>query len=103
MTATNEHITEAAPSTPDEPRQGGLGAWAPRVMPPVPDLTDEQALACAFRILAHGGFSENMAGHITWQRPGDEHMLVNPWGLWWEEVSASDLCTVDADANVIAG
>ena len=43
----------------------------------VKDLTDEQALACAFRILAHGGFSENMAGHITWQRPGDEHMLVN--------------------------
>ena len=86
-----------------EARRGGLDVWAPSVMPPRPELTDEQTLACAFRILAHGGFSENMAGHITWQRPGDEHMLVNPWGLWWDEISASDLCTVDADANVVAG
>ena len=104
MTATNDaRPDEAQRDGEPEPRRGGLEAWAPSVMPPTPELTDEQAMACAFRILAHDGFSENMAGHITWQRPGDEHMLVNPWGLWWEEVSASDLCTVDADANVVAG
>jgi ribulose-5-phosphate 4-epimerase/fuculose-1-phosphate aldolase len=72
-------------------------------MPPGPDLTDEQKLACAFRILARDGFAENMAGHITWQRPGDEHMLVNPWGLWWRELSAGDICTVDGDGRVVAG
>ena len=38
----------------DEPvREGGLAAWAPRITPPIGvDLTPEQALACAFRILA---------------------------------------------------
>lgn len=88
----------------EAPRRGGLEAWAPSVMPPIGvELTDEQELACAFRVLAHGGFSENMAGHITWQRPGHETMLVNPWGLWWEEISASDLCEVDTDGRVVAG
>ena len=85
-------------------RKGGLEVWAPRITPPIGvDLSDEQALACAFRILAGEGFSENIAGHITWQRPGDEHLLVNPWGLWWEEIRASDICTVDMEANVVAG
>jgi ribulose-5-phosphate 4-epimerase/fuculose-1-phosphate aldolase len=85
-------------------RQGGAGVWAPSVMPPIGvDLTDEARLACAFRILHREGFSENMAGHITWQRPGHEELLVNPWGLWWAEVKASDVCAVDVDANVVAG
>ena len=89
----------------ERPRDGGLAVWSPRVMPPIGhDLTDEQALACAFRILARDGFAENMAGHITWQRPDDGgRMLVNPWGLWWRELSASDICAVDEDANVVAG
>jgi ribulose-5-phosphate 4-epimerase/fuculose-1-phosphate aldolase len=88
----------------DEDRAGGLGVWAPRVMPSVGvELSDEQALACLFRFLARGGFSENMAGHITWQRPGQEGLLVNPWGLWWDEVSGSDVCEVDMEGRVTAG
>jgi ribulose-5-phosphate 4-epimerase/fuculose-1-phosphate aldolase len=88
----------------DQERQGGLGVWAPSVTPPIGvELTDEQTLACAFRILARDGFAENMAGHITWQRPGGDTMLVNPWGLWWREISASDICEVDSDARVVAG
>ena len=84
--------------------RGGLEAWAPRVTPPIGvDLSDEQKLACAFRILAREGFAENLAGHITWQRPGHDTMLVNPWGLWWREVAASDICTVDGDGAVVAG
>ena len=90
--------------TIDEERKGGLEVWAPRITPPIGvDLSDEQALACAFRILAGEGFSENIAGHITWQRPGDDDLLVNPWGLWWEEIRASDICRVDLQANVVAG
>ncbi len=85
-------------------KKGGLAVWAPRVTPPIGvDMSDEQKLACAFRILAREGFAENLAGHITWQRPGDTNMLVNPWGLWWREVSASDVCSVDEDANVVGG
>ena len=88
----------------DEVRQGGLGVWAPSVMPPVGvDLTDEQQMAIAFRHLASIGFAENMAGHITWQPEGRSEMYVNPWGLWWQELSASDICVVDEDAHVVRG
>jgi ribulose-5-phosphate 4-epimerase/fuculose-1-phosphate aldolase len=88
----------------DVERKGGLEVWAPSVTPPIGvELTDEQSLACAFRILAADGFAENLAGHITWQRPGDEHLLVNPWGLWWAEMTASDVCEVDMEAAVVRG
>jgi ribulose-5-phosphate 4-epimerase/fuculose-1-phosphate aldolase len=30
-------------------------------------------------------------------------MLVNPWGLWWDEVRAADICRVTADGAVVAG
>ncbi|HTO01317.1 MAG TPA: hypothetical protein VL068_11640, partial [Microthrixaceae bacterium] len=59
----------------DPDRSGGWNAWSPKVTPPIGvDLNDEQKLACAFRVLAAEGFSENLAGHITWQRPGDDTM-----------------------------
>jgi len=73
-------------------------------MPPIGvELSNEQALAVAFRHLAGIGFAENMAGHITWQLDGQTDMLVNPWGLWWHEITASDICVVDEDARVVRG
>ena len=86
-------------------RLGGAAAWSPSVTPPIGvDLDDRQALACAFRILARVGFSENIAGHITWRRDdGRRRMWVNPWGLWWDEVQASDVCAVDPDAERARG
>jgi ribulose-5-phosphate 4-epimerase/fuculose-1-phosphate aldolase len=88
----------------DERREGGLKVWSPSVMPPIGvELTNEQALAVAFRHLASIGFAENMAGHITWQPDGQSDMLVNPWGLWWQELTASDICVVDENAHVVRG
>ena len=74
------------------------------MVPPIGvDLSDEQTLAVAFRHLADIGFAENLAGHITWQPDGQTDMFVNPWGLWWQELTASDICVVDADARVVRG
>ena len=73
-----------------------------RMRPPAPDLTLQQRLACLFRLLAMEGWSENFSGHITCE-DGTGNLLVNPWGLWWDEVTASDLCTVDRDGTVVAG
>ena len=85
------------------PAEGGKAAWSPSVMPPIGvELTRAQQLACAFRILAGVGFSENIAGHITWAEP-DGSMWVNPWGLWWNEITASDLCRVSPDGEVLEG
>ncbi|MCP9272198.1 class II aldolase/adducin family protein [Mycolicibacterium arenosum] len=90
--------------TTDDVRPGGLAVWAPSKTPPIGvDLTEEQMLAVAFRHLADLGFAENMAGHITWQLDGRTDMLVNPWGLWWKELTASDICVVDEDARVVRG
>jgi ribulose-5-phosphate 4-epimerase/fuculose-1-phosphate aldolase len=94
--------------TTEEVRRGGLKVWAPSTMPPITppgtdDLTDEQQMAIAFRHLADIGFAENMAGHITWQPDGRSEMYVNPWGLWWRELTASDICVVDQDARVVRG
>lgn len=83
---------------------GGAAVWTPSITPPIGvELTKHQALACAFRILARDGFSENIAGHITWATEDNSSMLVNPWGLWWEEISASDICRVDPDGAVLEG
>lgn len=83
---------------------GGLKTWAPSITPGIGvELDHEEALACAFRILAGLGWSENIAGHITWDDRGDGSMLVNPWGLWWNEITAGDVCRVDQGANRLEG
>jgi ribulose-5-phosphate 4-epimerase/fuculose-1-phosphate aldolase len=76
-----------------EPRPGpGIGR----------ELTVPQQLACALRILAHEGWCENLDGHVSWSTP-DGSMWVNPWGIWWEEVRASQVIRVDSDGNVVEG
>jgi ribulose-5-phosphate 4-epimerase/fuculose-1-phosphate aldolase len=77
----------------------GLGL---RMIPIGVDLSLPQRLACLFRLLARSGWSENFQGHITCE-DGEGRLLVNPWGLWWDEVTTSSLCTVDLDGAVIAG
>jgi ribulose-5-phosphate 4-epimerase/fuculose-1-phosphate aldolase len=87
-----------------EPVKGGAAAWTPSVMPGIGrELTPQQALAVALRHLDDTGFSENLTGHITWQLPGEDTLLVNPWGLWWSEVTASDILRIDESGQVLDG
>jgi ribulose-5-phosphate 4-epimerase/fuculose-1-phosphate aldolase len=65
-------------------------------------LTPEQELACALRICARAGWQENLSGHIT-IATADNGMLCNPWGLWWEEVTASDVLRLDAGGEIVQG
>lgn len=66
------------------------------------DLTPAQELACALRICAREGWRENLSGHITIATPANG-MLCNPWGLWWDEVTASDVLELDADGAIVQG
>jgi ribulose-5-phosphate 4-epimerase/fuculose-1-phosphate aldolase len=76
---------------------------SPRAVPGIGrDLTPEQSLACALRILAHEGWQENLSGHITWA-DDDGGLWVNPWGLWWSEVHASDIMRVSLDGSILSG
>ena len=67
------------------------------------DLDRRQELACALRILAEAGWQENLSGHITWVQEGSDDFWCNPWGIWWEETSASDIVLVSADGDVVDG
>jgi len=105
MTAleTRRDLLSVPPVSPVEPVDDGTGWIASRVPGIGRELTHAQAHACAVRHLASTGFSENIGGHLTWVDRDDDSMLVNPWGLWWEEVKASDIIRVDADGKVIDG
>lgn len=70
---------------------------------PAAGLDARQQLACCLRLLSQVGWNENFAGHITWQEPGSDTMWCNPAGLWWNEVSASDICRVDFKGHVVDG
>ena len=86
-----------------EPK-GGAAAWTPSAMAGVGrELTPQQQLAVALRHLDDVGCSENISGHITWQLPGQENLLVNPWGLWWGEVAAADILTISLEGTVVDG
>lgn len=67
------------------------------------ELTPHQELACAYRVLAAEGFTENFTGHISWQLPGEDTMLCNPQSRWWSEMRASDISRVTLDGEVVDG
>jgi ribulose-5-phosphate 4-epimerase/fuculose-1-phosphate aldolase len=59
-------------------------------------------LAAAYRIIDHMGWSELIWTHTTVRVPGPEHhFLINPYGLRFDEVRASNLVKVDLHGNVI--
>ncbi len=59
-------------------------------------------LACAYRLFAAFGWHELIYNHITVRVPGThEHFLINPFGLMYEEVCASNLVKVDLEGNII--
>lgn len=61
-------------------------------------------LAAAYRLVDHFGWTEQIYGHLTARVPGPEdHFLINPWGLNYDEVTASNLVKIDVDGNVVDG
>ncbi len=54
-------------------------------------------LACAYRLFAHFGMTDLVYTHLSVRVPGEGHrFLVNPYGLLFEEITASSLVLVDA-------
>lgn len=61
-------------------------------------------LAAALRWAARLGYHESIANHFTLAVSDDgRQFLVNPWGLHFSEIRASDLLLVDAQGRVHAG
>ncbi|HWI35433.1 MAG TPA: class II aldolase/adducin family protein [Burkholderiales bacterium] len=60
-------------------------------------------LAAAYRVADHLGWSELIYTHISARVPGPEHhFLINPYGLRFDEVTASSLIKIDVDGNPVA-
>lgn len=72
------------------------------IAPALPELTPAQELALLCRCLFAEGYNDHLAGHITYKQP-DGSFLVNPFGMTWDEVTASDIMSMDSDGNEIAG
>ena len=59
-------------------------------------------LAACYRIFDFMGWSEMIYNHITVKLPGsDGHFLINPFGLHYKEVTASNLVKVDINGQVV--
>ena len=104
--ATRETIRQAAPQTAGE--DTGAAAAAGVRPPALAAISDaewsaRQELACAYRLFDHFGWHELIYNHITVRVPGEQgRFLINPFGLMYREVRASNLVTIDVDGNVLS-
>src|SRR5271170_3262468 len=60
------------------------------------------ALAAAYRLVAHFGWDDLIFTHLSARVPGPEHhFLINPYGMTFDEITASSLVKVDLDGNKV--
>ena len=60
-------------------------------------------LAALYRLVALYGWDDLVFTHISARVPGeDNHFLLNPYGLLFEEIKASDLVKIDLDGNILS-
>ncbi len=59
-------------------------------------------LAAAYRLVAMYGWDDLVFTHLTVRVPGPEHhFLINPYGMMFEEITASSLVKVDLEGNKV--
>ena len=59
-------------------------------------------LAAAYRLIAHYGWDDLVFTHLSARVPGPEmHFLINPYGMFFEEITASSLVKVDLEGQVV--
>jgi ribulose-5-phosphate 4-epimerase/fuculose-1-phosphate aldolase len=59
-------------------------------------------LAAAYRLVAEYGWDDLVFTHISARVPGPEHhFLINPYGMMFEEITASSLVKVDLGGKIV--
>lgn len=59
--------------------------------------------AALYRLVALEGWDDMIFTHISMRVPGpDHHFLINPYGLMFEEITASSLVKVDLDGQIVS-
>jgi ribulose-5-phosphate 4-epimerase/fuculose-1-phosphate aldolase len=61
------------------------------------------ALAAAYRLVAHFKWDDLIFTHISARVPGPEHhFLINPYGMLFDEITASSLVKVDLEGKKVS-
>jgi ribulose-5-phosphate 4-epimerase/fuculose-1-phosphate aldolase len=106
-------------------RASALAAWRPAshartqesIMPALKSLAEVPSLrqrvsddewqarielAAAYRLVAHYGWTHMINNHISVRVPGTaDQFLINPYGLLYEQITASSLIKIDLDGKVL--
>ncbi len=69
--------------------------WSPQ------ERTVRIELAACYRLIAQFRMTDLVYTHISARIPGTEHFLLNPYGLLFEEVSASNLVRIDLEGRIV--
>ena len=83
-------MSHALPQLPSRRNEVSPEEWQTRV-----------DLAAAYRLVALFKWDDLVFTHITARIPGTGHYLINPYGLMFEEMTASSLVKIDIDGNVL--
>lgn len=59
-------------------------------------------LAAAYRLVAHYGWDDLIFTHLSARVPGpDYHFLINPYGMMFEEITASSLVKINLQGEIV--
>ncbi len=59
-------------------------------------------LAACYRLVHKNGWHDRIFNHITARVPDEpDHFLINPFGLAYDEICASNLVKIDLDGNIV--
>ena len=79
-------------SYPRAPKGMSINEWKARV-----------DLAAIYRLTDYYGWTSVVYNHITLRIPDTDTFLINPFGLRYDEIKASNLVKIDLDGNKIDG
>ncbi|KQB53652.1 aldolase [Pseudomonas endophytica] len=70
--------------------------------PASPEQRLREELAACYRLIAHFRMSDLIFTHISVRLPGPEHhFLINPYGLMFDEITASNLVKIDLNGQAV--
>ena len=58
-------------------------------------------LAACYRLIALHGWDDLIYTHVSVRIPHTEHVLINPFGLRFDEITASNLLKIDMKGNIV--
>jgi ribulose-5-phosphate 4-epimerase/fuculose-1-phosphate aldolase len=82
--------------------EGAIRSTPPAARTSAEELRLRTELAACYRLIARFRMTDLVFTHISARIPGPEHhFLINPYGLMFEEITASSLVKIDLDGQAV--